>query len=224
MGAAGDGETRQHSTSLQQEAQGLSKAQRQRLSAKERKQLRETAKHVVAKPKMPKPNAITNKMKLNKLHLEKKVEEKTAEAEGGYFLQKTDFDQAIQENKDRRCLEDALANAKKDVFQKFGEPINMFAIYARCDNTRNTRFEEVKKLLPSGLDLVRSSARFMKKGGPELWLLKTYEGLYIVQLSIILDNKDKKPDLHCVYYNAEGIPSIEHFAQKRLVKRCHISF
>ena len=168
---------------------------------------------------MPKPNAITNKMKLHK----HQVETTATEAEGGYFLQ-NNIDQAIQEPKKHTCLEDALANAKKDVFHKFGEPINMFAIYARCDNTRNTRFEEVKKLLPSGLDLVRSSARFMKKGGPELWLLKTYEGLYIVQLSIILDNKDKKPDLHCVYYNAEGIPSIEHFAQKRLVKRCHISF
>ena len=56
-----------------------------------------------------------------------------------------------------------------------------------------------------GLTLDRITKEFKVKGGEQLALLSKRGGHYIIQLRVLLDNNDKEPDKHCVFYNGSEL-------------------
>lgn len=155
--------------------------------------------------KKAKEETRTNRARINKSRLEKVQDDEDA----GYIRMERSQVRAetgmLVTGNNRTCLEDAVANGSLWIEKRFGVQIDCEKLRSLFDKSTNTKFVEVRNYLREiSLDLVRCTAEFMLCGGPELRLLKERQGLFIVQLIITLDNNDKDPDLHCVFYDARG--------------------
>lgn len=73
------------------------------------------------------------------------------------------------------------------------------------DSAYNIRFQEADEYVKQfGLTLRRVTKDFMIKYGPEFNLLCT-RGLYMVQMRVARDAKDKSPELHCIAYDGVSL-------------------
>ena len=134
-------------------------------------------------------------------------DDKEEEEEGGYFLKsrkeaRKEIGVLVTGN-DRTCVEDAVWNSSTAVFEKIGIQFDKDTLYSLFEKQKNTPFSIIQEYVKDcGVSLVRSTQDYLHGGPAEINLLKSRTDLFIIQLQITYDNKDKKPHFYSAFYNA----------------------
>ena len=119
---------------------------------------------------------------------------------------------------ERTCLEDAAANAAPDISARFGVELDTVELYSLWSKTEDTPFRVVEKFFDrSGLLLDRCTAEYLIGGPAEVNLLCDPSCMCIVQFGLTINDFDKAPDFHCVYYDGAAGLILDNYCRSKPV-------